>query len=822
MKKSLITLAVFLILVGILAPQFHLPAQPENAATELTLTPRQRMLFDFDWRFHRGALDAGYTTFLDDSDWRKLDLPHDWSIEDLPGTNSPLDPLAAGGIDHGYFVGGVGIYRKTFEVPKNWQGKRIHLQFDGVYMNADVWLNGRKLGTHHYGYTSFWYDISDQLQYGEKNILAVEVRNEGKNSRWYSGSGIYRHVWLDIMEPVHIAHWGTAITTPSVSQEIATVEVRNSLQNERAEPVQVLVKTSLFNPKGEKLTEVASKLDLPGLGQAEVFQSLQISQPNLWSPDSPDMYHAKTEIRENATAKPLDEVNTPFGIRSFSFDTEQGFVLNGQTTLLRGACVHHDNGPLGSAAYDRAEERRVALLKASGFNAIRCSHNPPSPAFLDACDRQGMLVIDEAFDTWNVGKQPFDYSLYFDKSWKKDLSSMIYRDRNHPSIIMWSTGNEIPNRASPAGVAVSAMLTEFVHQLDPTRPVTAAVNGLNPDKDPFFATLDLAGYNYAGGGDHGHADVYQMDHARVPDRIMYGAESYPLESFQSWVRVLDYPYVVGDFVWTGFDYLGEASIGWLGYPQDYSFYPWNTAFCGDIDICGFKRPQSYYRDVLWQKGQLISLFVKNPQLSFAEHPRRAGWSKWHWHDHLADWTWPGYEGQEMEVRVFSAYEEVALFLNGKSLGKKPTTRENRWTATYQVPYEPGVLKAQGYENGKATESWLLPTANKVQGIKLSADRTLIKADGQDLSYVTVDLVDKNGLRHPKADQLIQFELSGPGSIVAVANANPRTTESFQASKRKAFQGRALVIIKSTQKEGTIRLKAKSSRIEGAEISIETK
>ncbi|MCK4814481.1 glycoside hydrolase family 2 protein, partial [bacterium] len=371
---------------------------------------------------------------------------------------------------------------------------------------------------------------------------------------------------------------------------------------------------------------------------------------------------------------------------TIEFTVEEGFLLNGKPTLLKGGCMHHGNGPLGSAAYDRAEERRVELMKASGFNSIRCAHNPPSPAFLDACDRLGILVIDEAFDMWRKPKWPQDYNLYFDQWWQKDIESMVLRDRNHPSIIMWSTGNEIPERGEPEGVKTSQMLAEYVRDLDPTRPVTSAVNGLRPDKDPYFATLDIAGYNYSFGGDHGKQSIFEIDHNRLPNRIIYCSESYPLEAFGAWMDVIDYPYVIGDFVWTGFDYLGEASIGWLGYPHEGSFYPWNHAFCGDIDICGFKRPQSYYRNVLWNAGQQVSIFVKPPKPSFKTNPDKKDWSKWEWQDVVAEWNWDGYENQPLEVEVYCAFETVELFLNGESLGKKETNRGTQWIAKWEVPY----------------------------------------------------------------------------------------------------------------------------------------
>jgi beta-galactosidase len=553
---------------------------------------------------------------------------------------------------------------------------------------------------------------------------------------------------------------------------------------------------------------------------AEVSQELNVPSPQRWSPETPVLYTAVTEI-EDSRSQLLDRVENTFGIRSIAFTTE-GFFLNGSNVLLKGGCMHHDNGPLGAAAYDRAEERRVELMKASWFNSIRCAHNPPSPAFLDACDRLGILVIDEAFDMWRRPKNPRDYHRFFDEWWKRDLASMVLRDRNHPSVIMWSTGNEIPERGDPEGVETSEMLAGYVRQLDPTRPVTAAVNGLSPDKDPYFATLDVAGYNYSFGGDHGKESIFETDHKRVPGRIMYCSESYPLKAFGAWMDVVDHPYVVGDYVWTGFDYLGEASIGWLGYPHEGSFYPWNHAYCGDIDICGLKRPQSYYRNVLWNNGQQLSVFVQPPEPTFEENPDRRDWSKWHWHDVVDRWNWDGYEGAPLHVEVYCAYEKVELFLNGTSLGVRETSRENEWIARWNVPYEAGTLKAVAYDGNKQTETCQLVTAGEPQEIRLHADREVIHADRQDLSYVRVELVDAGGNRNRTAENLVEFSIQGPGTILAVGSSNPRSTESYRQPHRKAFRGRCLVIIKSTDTPGDITLTAASEGLQSAAINIQSR
>lgn len=804
LRRAAAPVLVLLLLQGLAAAQGG--GGPERAA-----------LFDEGWRFLRGGAQGAESPDFDDSKWRRVDLPHDWSIEDLPGTRSPFHPDAISQVSGGFTTGGTGWYRKTFDVPAAHEGRRVVIEFEGVYMNAEVWLNGQRLGVHPYGYTSFWFDLTDKIKFGAANVLAVKVRNEGENSRWYSGSGIYRHVWLKTLDPTHVAQWGTYVTTPEVGPSSAKVKARTTVRNESERAARVTLVTRILDAAGAEVARAESGETIGPRDSHEFSQEASIKAPALWSPESPALYAALSEVHRDGRL--ADRVETKFGVRTISYDVASGFRLNGRTVKLKGGCLHHDNGPLGARAYDRAEERRVELLKASGYNALRLAHNPPSPAFLEACDRLGMLVIDEAFDMWAEAKNPHDYHIYFRQWWERDIESMVLRDRNHPSVIMWSTGNEIPNRHLEHVVSLSRALAQFVRELDPTRPVTAAVNELREDKDPYFATLDVAGYNYAAGGDHLKQSLYEFDHARVPRRIMYGAESYPLAAFESWMNVLDNPYVVGDFVWTAFDYLGEASIGWRGYWQERNFYPWTLAYCGDIDICGWKRPQSFYRDALWMPNQ-VSLFVRAPRPSFEPNPKRQSWSKWHWHDVVADWNWRGHEGRPLTVDVYSSCEEVELFLNGRSLGRKPTNRSTEFTASWEVPYQAGALRAVGYAGAREVRSAELRTAGPPARISLTADRARIKGDGQDLSYVTAELVDARGVRDPRAENLLKFALQGPGSIVAVGNATPMSTESFQGPGRRAWQGRALLIVKSEKRPGRIVINASAQGLPPASLVVE--
>jgi len=796
--------------------------QPQKSEIEklpLNDKPRTEILFDFDWRFYRGDIENGEAIDLDASTWRMVNLPHDWSIEDIPGTDSPIDSNAIGAIATGYTVGGTGWYRKTFFVPSRLKNKHFQIRFDGIYMNADVWLNGQHLGNHPYGYTSFWYDITDKVKFGSENILAVEVKNEGRNTRWYTGSGIYRHVWLTVLNNIYIEQWGTYITTPEITLSEAKVQVRTTMHNGSGVAGDYKLTTILIDPKGTEVAKSSVNQSVDAGTSYEFTSDLEVSSPELWSLETPVLYKAISEISavDNSNSKSLlDRIETNFGIRSISFNAQQGFLLNGKPVLIKGGCVHHDNGLLGAAAFDQAEQRRVQLMKASSFNSIRCAHNPPSPAFLDACDREGILVMDESFDMWTEASNPEDYHLYFNEWWQKDLTSMVKRDRNHPSIIYWSIGNEIRGTDTPEGVETGRMQADFVRALDPTRPITSAVNNISPAKDPYFAILDVGGYNYA-------RNRYIEDHKRFPDRIMVATESFPLEAFDYWMAVLDNPWVIGDYVWTGFDYLGEASIGWMGYWHSSNFYPWTHAYCGDIDVCGFKRPQSYYRDALWNEQKNISIFVKPPVPSFdMVNPDHADWSIWHWQDVVADWTWPGYENKPLDIEVYSNCSEVELFLDNKLLGRKANSRETEFITSWKIPYQPGKLRAVGFENKEEVASSILQTAGEPVKIKLTSDRINLKADGQDLVYITVEILDANNIRNPKATNLVRFEIEGQGSIIAVGSSNPFGLESFVQPKRKAYQGRCLVVVRTAREAGSITLTASSDGLQQDQVSFEVK
>lgn len=786
-----------------------------SAQTETSL---RKQLFDFNWKFCPGdSAEAAGRNFNDNS-WRKLDLPHDWSIE------SGVDPDNPSKGSGGYFSGGIGWYRKTFRVPADWKDKVVSIYFEGVYMNAEVFINGRSLGIRPYGYSSFLYDLSPFLDFGKENVLAVRVNNSQQiNSRWYSGSGIYRHVWMMVTPAAHIAQWGVTITTPATSSRKAVVQIKSVIKNESSSAKKLVFRTNILkagskNAGNDQTGNDQVRVTIPAGSEKEIVQRIVIKDPLLWSPDSPNLYQAECQLYQEKLM--LDESTASFGIRSIQFSVEHGFQLNGKSIKISGGCVHHDNGCLGAKAYDRAEERKVELLKSAGFNAVRTSHNPPSEAFLNACDKLGLLVMDESFDCWRIGKNPNDYARYFDKWWKHDLQTMILRDRNHPSIIMWSIGNEIVERDKPEAVETARMLYREIKTMDTTRPVTSAVVNFNKWEhlDSLMAVLDVAGYNY-------HLKSALSDHQRVPERIIVQTESYPRDAFENWAGVQDNSFVIGDFVWTAMDYLGEAGIGRTYYSGqtpgenwENDMFPWHGSYCGDIDLIGCRKPISHYRNLLYNNTEKLYMAVREPDPGPIKI-KETWWSVW---PAWESWSWPGFEGKTLQVEVYSKYPKVRLYFNDTLIGEKNTSREREFKAVFPVSYAAGVLKAVGVENEKETGSFILQTAGNVSKIKLSADRQKLLANGQDLSFITIDITDNDGIIQPDAFNLLNFKIEGPGTIAGVANADMKDCGSYVANTRKAWHGRALVVVKSSQEAGDIKLTVTSNGLEGNSLMIKSR
>ncbi len=786
--------------------------------------------FDADWKFKKGKdIDARATDF-NDSQWRKLNVPHDWSIEDL--SNSPSDSVvgpfykgAAGKNATAFTVGGTAWYRKGFVLDKTANGKKVYIQFDGVYMNSDVWINGHHLGNHPNGYTSFHYDLSEYLNpAGQANVIAVCVKNEGDNSRWYSGSGIYRHVWLSIVSPTHIENWGVQIVSSQVSQQSADIHITTAVKKAAGSATPYLVTTELYSHSGKLVATDNSE----ATSAHKIEQKLVVKNPELWDVESPVLYKAKIILKQDG--KKIDEYIQTFGIRSIRFDAKTGFSLNGKKLKIRGGCVHHDNGPLGAAAIDRAEVRKVELLKKNGYNAVRLAHNPFSPQFLDACDRLGILVMNEAFDMWNKNKTPDDYANYF-KTWGvKDLESIVLRDRNHPSIIMWSIGNEIPEVIDSTGYVTARLLAATVKKLDSTRAVSnaipfylAIVNGKNWNMTaPAFASLDVSGYNYT-------PNKYEDDHRKYPERVIVATEYFPPKALENWDAVEKNSYVIGTFSWAAMDYLGEAGIGLArvkpagektgGFVETFMAPEWPifNSYTGELDLIGNKKAASYYLDVVWRRSPLEMMVHRPLPKGTKEYPGFYGFP-----DELKCWTWPGHENESLEVRVFTRSQKVKLEVNGKVIAEK-TVPAGSITTVFMVPYTPGKLIARCYEGDQEIASQTIATAGKPAALRLKADRNLIKAGENDLAYVGVEIVDDSGNIVPSAaDLLVRYHISGNGSIAGVGNGNPGDMSSFQKPEKKVFQGRGQVIVRPDKIAGEITIKAEAEGLKGAVLNIRTR
>ncbi len=782
--------------------------------------------FDEGWLFIKDNPQGAEKPDFDDSGWRSIDLPHDWSIEDLPNQSDsvigPFTKASEGKMRTGYTIGGTAWYRKTFTVNKSHKGKTAYLNFDGVYMNPDVWVNGKYLGNHPYGYTSFYFDITPYLNpAGQPNVVAVQVKNEGANARWYSGSGIYRHTWLTLVNPVHTAMWGVFVKTPVVSNESAEVNISSEIVNAGKETAPAKVHLQIIDPTGKVVATSENTTEiLPG-EKKKTEQTITVNAPALWSVEEPNLYTARVTIYRNN--QPVDVFDTRFGIRSIEFNAEKGFLLNGKPLKLVGGCFHHDNGPLGAKAIDRAEERKIELFKNYGYNAIRCSHNPPSPYLLDVCDRLGILVINEIFDNWEHPKvSEEDYSRFFKEWWQNDLERMITRDRNHPSIIMWSIGNEIHEALDTAGLRIATNLTEAVRQLDNTRAVTEGFNDFSArrgeksrwhDSAPHHALLDVVGYNYM-------YNRYTEDHEKYPERVMVATEFMPLYSLENWKTVEEYPYVIGNFAWVVMDYLGEAGVGLSrivhdvpeqrrGMPGGGFFsrdsWPVFNNFQGDIDLIGNIKPRYYHQQVVWRKSE-IEMLVHVP----IAPGMKENVSPWGWPDELKSWNWEGHEGKKILVHVYTRSPQVKLELNGKIIGEQAVNGDTSITAAFEVPYEPGVLIAHSYNNGIETGADTIKTLEKPAAVRLVADRTTIQADRNDLSYVMAEITDVEGNLIPHASDIpVNFEISGVGEIAGVGNGNPAEMSSFQQPVKKTWHGRCLVIVRPTGQKGKINLKAKA-------------
>lgn len=763
----------------------------------------RKTLIDSSWKFFLGDEQAASKSDYNDSKWRIVNLPHDWSIE------HSIDEKALSGNDGGYRVAGIAWYRKELMVPAALKEEKVYLYFEGVYMNSSIYVNGQLIGGHPYGYTSFFCDATSAIIPGKKNVVAVRVDNsQQKNCRWYSGSGIYRHVWLIHTPKVHIENWGVAVHTPQVSASQATVQVKTMLNNET--PVDKEMKVTVKVADAE---DAVSTVIIPARGKKEVIQKLEVSHPKLWDINAPNLYDAHISILDND--KIIDTYSQSFGIRTIHYSVK-GFFLNGRKLDLNGGCVHHDNGILGAAAFDRAEFRKVQMMKSAGFNALRTSHNLPSEAFLEACDRLGMLVIDEAFDGWRESKTPHDYASLFDKYWQQDIEGMVLRDLNHPSIIAWSIGNEVIERKKIEVVTTAHKLASKIREYD-NRPITSALAAWDSAweiYDPLAAELDITGYNYM---IHKHAE----DHQRVPDRVMWQTESYAKDTYQNWSLVHDFDYIIGDFIWTGIDYLGESGIGRWWYDGDVPgehyerpLYPWHAAYCGDIDLTGWRKPISHYRNLLYNDTEKLYMAVREPDGYYGKI--RTG--LWTAYPTWESWNWPGHEGKNIEVEVYSKYPIVRLYLDDKLVGEKVVGRETEMKAVFSLPFKPGTLKVEGVENGVVKDAKMLSSASEPVAIRTKVENREMKADGTDLSFVQIEIVDREGRVCPNASVELEAIVTGSGVLAALGNADIKDPDTYADQIHKSWKGRALAVVRSTKKAGKVKLTIKSKGLKtSAEI-----
>ncbi|WP_152285435.1 glycoside hydrolase family 2 TIM barrel-domain containing protein [Flavicella marina] len=797
----------------------------------------QNKNFNDSWLFYNDKIENAQQADFDDTSWRKLYLPHDWAIE------GPFDKkynARCGGLP----FHGTGWYRKHFHLSEENKGKVVRLEFEGAMYDAHVWINGKLVGNRPFGYIGFEFDISTYLNYGDKeNVVAVRLEPKDLSSRWYPGAGLYRSVWLKIDEPIFVSKWGTYITSPTVTKNLAVVQNETTINNKSAKNSTITVTHKYLDPFGKKVASTTETLEIPSNSSVVSATYTQIENPVLWDIYQPNLYKVVTTL--SSEDKLLDTYNSTIGLRSISYDTK-GFYLNGRKVRFNGACLHHDNGALGAAVYKRADQRKLQIMKEMGVNAIRTSHNPPSREFLEVCDELGLLVLDEAFDMWRKPKVENGYSVFYDEWSERDLKDMIRRDRNHPSIIMWSVGNEILEQSDKKnGWKEIKRLNDFCKETDPTRPTTVGMNNYqNPYNFNFAQQVDIAGMNYK-------PSKYGEIHEKYPQLALYGSETssctssrgvyhQPITKYEKhpskhvtsydligpvWAYPPDIefhfqeenPNVMGEFIWTGFDYLGEPTP-YGGRDNSTNGYwngdwPTHASYFGAVDMCGFPKDRFYLYQSQWTEKPMVHL--------------------------LPHWNWPGLEEQEIPVYCYTNCDEAELFVNGKSFGKKtkgkdlseilvdflryePKTFKSKYRLSWMVPYTPGNIKVVGYKDGKKITEETIHTAGKPAKIDLSVDRKVIDADGNDLAYVTIKILDKNGNICPNADNLVNFSIRGKGDIIAVDNGNQISLESFIEPKRKAFNGMCLAVIKSTNKTGKITLYAKSQKLKSAKIVIETK
>lgn len=825
-----------------------------------------RQNFNDHWMFSRDSKSMMGSLYGQSNIPVEVTLPHDAMILEKRAADNPTGNAGA------FYPGGNYVYTKSFQVAAEDAGKTMLLEFEGVYNRARVFINDAFAGACHYGYTNFYINMTPYLKYGAENTVTVYATNQDvPNSRWYTGSGIYRPVHLLIGNTARIKEDGVKITTPVAAEDVSTVEIACTLQYDDMQTVQSFLQTQLISADGTVAASENTPVTLYHGQELVIRQHLFIYNAQLWSLENPNLYTCITKLV--IEGKVQDKSIETFGIRQIQVDPLYGLRLNGTRVMLRGACIHHDNGVIGSVTLARSEERRIELLKAAGFNSIRMAHNSTSRALLDACDRLGMLVLEESYDMWNQSKNPFDYAMDFAAHWEKDIEAIVAKDFNHPSVFMYCVGNEIGEINQPAGAAINRALCEKFRTLDPTRYTTNAVNGLvatmsnitsvmsdlglvpqnqlpatadlQPEEeqtqgdmdindmmtklmgqmnylsihpkvgetlDESFSGMDICGYNYMSGR-------YPLDPKQYPNRIFYGSETMPSDIDINWKYAKEIPQMLGDYTWTGWDYIGESGVGVPGYGSESGFfspYPVYLAHVGDIDITGFRRPMSYYREIVWGLRKAPYIAAQLPQ----HYHEQMNGTPWAVSDCIESWTWPGYEGQPIKVEVYSDAEKVELFLNGKSVGKLPAGEENRFKAIFDMEYMPGTLEAVQYHGGKETGRFSIHTAKRDVQLSVTADRQTLRAGGQDAAYLMISLTDSSGVVNTAVDRKVTVEVLGEGTLQGFGSADPKSEENFYDTERTTYHGRVLAVIRSGLAKGSVRVTVSVEGCESQTIDIQ--
>ncbi len=827
----------------------------------------EKINFNNDWTFSAGERDLMASLMGKSPVTRQVDLPHDAMVleERRPDTGN--------GGHTGYYPGGSYTYTKQLDVPEDWKDKDIYLEFEGVFAGALVYVNDDLAIQRPYGYSEFHVLLNDYLVYDGSNEIKVLCNTQVEHqSRWYTGSGIYRHVNLYIADPLHTSLHGVRIVSRDIEAESAVAEINLTVENNTRSARETLVKTKIIDKTGATVNETASPLTVRSNSTTELRQRLAVDDPLLWSFDHPDLYTCRIEIFENDEV--IDARDTIFGIRKLQLDARHGLRINGIETKLRGTCIHHDNGVLGAATFERSEERRVEQLKAAGFNCIRSSHNPASRAMLDACDRLGILMIDEAFDVWMKSKTANDYSNFFLDWWERDIESMVNKDLNHPCVIIYSLGNELPEISNRFGNDWNRKMAAKIRSIDDTRYLTNSLNlmfmkeskiatgqvlaemgidlkaksagseesadsgGANAlnslmalmsgpvsdkimaheivdeNSNEFLDGLDIAGVNYA-------PAKYAADGRRHPNRVILGTEDYPGDIVRLWGEVKKHSHVIGDMTWTGYDYLGEAGSGTFSYDGRMTFgapYPARTAGMGDIDLIGNRHPLSYLREIVYglRKAPYIGVERVN---RYGQDVKKTPWKL---HDDIASWTWPGYEGKPAKVYVYSASDEVELLLNGQSLGRQPAGETNGYTAVFETAYQPGELVAVGYTAGQEDGRMQLQTASDDLYLDVQSDATELKANGSDLSYVMIRLCDEGGNWNRAAKKMVRVSVEGAGVLQGLGNADPYSEDNFFDDSWETYDGALLAVVRSGKTPGDIRLCVSAEGCEPVRVGLKVK